>query len=86
MTLSLISLQLSTSPMEENRDRISSCKQKKAIFKTTINVPVVYMARDLMILMEANPFWGPTPSNGLSNGFAPIKIIKFQRQIKKQVH
>ena len=84
MTLSLISLQLSTSPMEENRERISSCKQKKAIFKLTIDVPVVYMARDLMILMGQIHFEGPPL--GPRNGFAPIKIIKSQRQIKKQVH
>ncbi len=45
----------------------------------TINVPVLYVARDVMILMRANPsrgpLEGPTPSNGTSNGFAPIKII-----------
>jgi hypothetical protein len=28
-------------------------------------------------------FSGPTPSNGPSNGFAPIKIIKSKRHIKK---
>ncbi len=32
--------------------------------------------RDVMILMRANPLQGPTPSNGPSNGFAPIKMIK----------
>ncbi len=81
---------------------------------------VVYLARDVMILMGANTlggplegvgpenrdlqYWGtcyarchfraqksrdlqgPTPSNGPSYGFAPIKIIKSKRHIKKQVH
>jgi hypothetical protein len=73
---------------------------------STINVPVVYLARDVMILMRATSVtraqialaslvamsgpkkvlisW-PTPSNGLSNGFARIKIIKSKRHIKKQV-
>jgi hypothetical protein len=45
----------------------------------TINVLVVYLARDVMIWCEKHPFrgicpkyfWGPTPSNGPSNGFAP---------------
>ncbi len=36
-----------------------------------------------MILMRANPFREPTPSNGPSNGFARIKMIKFKRYIKK---
>ncbi len=36
-----------------------------------------------MILMGENPFRGPTLSNGQSNGFAPIKIIKSKRHIKK---
>ncbi len=31
-------------------------------------------------------FLGPTPSNGLSNGFARVKIIKSKRHINKQVH
>ncbi len=81
------------------------------------------MARDVMILMRVNPFWGPlegvgpenqdifwgwngsewsellfgsqkvklrfsglTPSNGPSNGFASITIIKSKRHIKKQVY
>ncbi len=52
----------------------------------TNNVSVVFMARDIMILMGANPFWGPTPSNGPSNGFVPIKIFKSKRHIKKQLH
>ncbi len=42
----------------------------------TLNVPVVCMAWDVTILMRANPFREPSPSNGPSNGFAPIKIIK----------
>ncbi len=29
---------------------------------------------------------GPTPSNGLSNGFARIKIIKSKSHVNKQVH
>ncbi len=36
-----------------------------------------------MILMRENPFLVPTPSNGLSNGFSRIKIIKSKRHIKK---
>ncbi len=28
---------------------------------------------------------GPTPSNGLSNGFARIKIIKSKRHIKRRL-
>jgi hypothetical protein len=44
----------------------------------TINVSVVYMAgRKLEIS-------GPTPSNGPSNGFAPIKTIKSKRYIKNR--
>ncbi len=30
----------------------------------TINVPVVYMAQDVMILMQANPFRGPLEGVG----------------------
>ncbi len=41
----------------------------------TINVPVVYTARDVMILMRANPFREPGPYNGPSNGFAPSKSL-----------
>ncbi len=36
-------------------------------------VPVVYMARNVMILMRTNPLQGPATSNGPCNGFAPIK-------------
>jgi hypothetical protein len=50
--------------------------------RLTINVPVVYMAQGIMILKGEIPFWGPTPSNGPSNGFALIKIIKSKRHIK----
>ncbi len=32
-----------------------------------INVPVVYMARDVMILMWANPLQGPLEGVGLEN-------------------
>ncbi len=53
-------------------------------FSLTINVPVVYMARDVMILMGENPFRWPTPSNGPSNGYAPITIIKSKRHIKNR--
>jgi hypothetical protein len=31
-------------------------REKEGETKLTINVPVVYMARDVMILMRANPF------------------------------
>jgi hypothetical protein len=34
------------------------------IGKVTINVPVVYMSRDIIILMGENPCRGPTPSKG----------------------
>ncbi len=47
----------------------------------TINVPAVYLVRDVMILMLAPPLF----SNGLSNGLARIKVIKSKRHIKKQV-
>ncbi len=33
----------------------------------TINVPVVYMARDVIILMRANLFRGPLEGVGLEN-------------------
>ncbi len=36
-------------------------------FKFTINVPVVYMARDVMILMRENPFRGPLEGVGPEN-------------------
>ncbi len=87
-------------------------------FRYNYQCTVVYMARDVVILIgqipleghykgralkieiflgpemvtsEANTIWGPkmsrfsesTPSNGPSNGFAPIKI---QAAYKKQVH
>jgi|LakMenEpi03Aug12_release.lakeMendotaPanAssembly.Ray.scaffolds.fasta_scaffold2375757_1 hypothetical protein len=42
------------------------------------------VVRDVMILMRANPLLGP--SDGPSNGFAPIKVIKSECDIKKQVH
>jgi hypothetical protein len=49
------------------------------------NVPVIYMARDEMILMGANQFRGPLgPSNDPSNGFVPIKIIKSKGHIKNR--
>ncbi len=51
----------------------------------TINVYVVYLVPDKMILMRANPLQGPIPLNGPSNGFAPIKIIKSKRHVKKEV-
>ncbi len=35
--------------------------------KLTINVPVVYMARDVMILMGENPFLGPLEGVGPEN-------------------
>ncbi len=35
--------------------------------KLTINVPVVYMTRDVMILMGANPLQGPLEGVGLEN-------------------
>ncbi len=35
--------------------------------KLTINVPVVRMARDVMILMGANPFRGPLEGGGPKN-------------------
>ncbi len=33
----------------------------------TINVPVVYMVRDVMILMRANLFRGPSEGEGPEN-------------------
>ncbi len=58
----------------------------------TISVAVVYMARDIIMLMWTNPFRGsleevgpkdfrlsgPTPSNGPRNGFAPLKVHKIE--------
>ncbi len=41
-------------------------RPKKAS-KLTINVPVVYMARDVIILMRANPFRGPLEGVGPEN-------------------
>jgi hypothetical protein len=41
----------------------------------TINVPVVYMTQDVKIFMRENTLQGRTPSNGLSYGFARIKVI-----------
>jgi hypothetical protein len=35
---------------------------------------------------KANTITPPTPSNGLSNGFARIQIMKSKRHIKKQTH
>jgi hypothetical protein len=40
------------------------------------------MARDIVILMRANPFRGPTPSIGPSNESGRIKIIKSMRHRK----
>ncbi len=34
---------------------------------STIHVPVVYMARDFLILMRTNTFWGPLEVVGLEN-------------------
>jgi hypothetical protein len=59
----------------------------------TINVPVVFMARYVMVLRGATSlrgalegvgpkksrFSGPTPSNAPSNEFAPLKTIKYKR-------
>ncbi len=48
----------------------------------TNNIPVVYMARDIVILKRANPLQGileevgPENRDFLGIGFAPIKIIK----------
>ncbi len=36
-------------------------------YEVTINVPVVYMARDVMILMRANPLQGPLEEVGPEN-------------------
>ncbi len=58
----------------------------------TINVPVVFMARYVMILRgatslrgalegvgpENRDFFGPTPSNAPSNDAAPLKIITYR--------
>jgi hypothetical protein len=52
--------------------------------KLTINVYVFYTTQNI-ILTRANPLQGPAPTNGQSNGFAPIKIINFinfKRHIK----
>jgi len=43
--------------------------------RLTINVPVDYMVRGIMILKGEIPFRGPTPSNGPSNEFAPSKSL-----------
>ncbi len=49
----------------------------------TINVPVVYMEQDVpaIILMRQVQLQRSTASNGPSNGFARIKIIKSKRHI-----
>jgi hypothetical protein len=41
-----------------------------------INVPFVYMAQDVMILMQENPFWGPMEGMGPKNRdfFWPKKV------------
>jgi hypothetical protein len=59
---------------KQNKNRI---KKRFLKDKITRNVPVIYMAGDVLslILMRANPFPVLTPSNGTSNGFAPTKII-----------
>ncbi len=38
------------------------------LLKVTINEPVVYMARDVMILMVTNPFREPLEGVGPENG------------------
>jgi hypothetical protein len=38
-----------------------------SILYLTINLPVVYMAQDVMILMGANPFRGPVEAVGPEN-------------------
>jgi hypothetical protein len=47
----------------EGNTRLFNYTDTKALasflFKLPINVPVVYMARDVMILMRENPFRGP---------------------------
>ncbi len=35
---------------------------------------------------QKSRFLGPTPSNGPSNWFTPIKIIKYKRHVKKQIY
>jgi hypothetical protein len=51
----------------------------------TINVPVVYMTRDVKIFMRENTLQGRTPSNGLSYGFARNKMILVPASYKKQL-
>jgi hypothetical protein len=45
----------------------------------TINVPVVFMARYVMVLRGATSLQGPTPSNAPSNDVAPLNTIKYKR-------
>jgi hypothetical protein len=42
----------------------------------TINVPVVYMARDVIILMRANPFRGPLEGVGRENQGSPLPMAR----------
>jgi hypothetical protein len=72
----------------EQATRFTPCPNVSAAV-LTFNVTVVYMARDIIILMRANPFRepleevvpkkfrfsGPKPSNGPRNGFAPLKSL-----------
>jgi hypothetical protein len=48
--------------------------------RITINVPVVFMARYVMILKGAKKsrFSGPTPTNAPNNDVAPLKIITYR--------
>jgi hypothetical protein len=39
----------------------------RCFHKEYIDVPVVFMARDVMILMQANPFQGPLEGVGPEN-------------------
>ncbi len=64
----------------------------------TVNVPVVYMARDVMIFgpkwhllpsltfqgTKKSWFSGPTPFNGPRNGFSRIKIVTSKSHIKNR--
>jgi hypothetical protein len=51
-----------------------SRSEERLVSSITINVPVVFMGRDVMILMQANPFQGPLEGVGPENRdfFGPL--------------
>jgi hypothetical protein len=60
--------------------------QKALISGTALTVPFVYVARDVMILMRANPLRGPLEGVGSCDGYARFARIKSERHIEKQVY